>query len=68
MSMKEYQDSVLALIGKSDCTLSDLAKATGRSRDRIRPVITGLKHRGEKRTVYYPTVEAAKLLYLEFEE
>ena len=67
MSAREYQESMLKIIGKTDCSLSDLARATGRSRDAIRPVLYGLKHRGGK-NIYYPTVEAAKMLYMEFQD
>lgn len=31
------------------------------------PELYGLKHRGGK-NIYYPTVEAAKVLYMEFQD
>ena len=36
MSQQEYQKDLLTLIGKSEANISELAKATGHSRDYIR--------------------------------
>lgn len=62
MSVKEYERDLLLLIGRTEASITELAKATGHSRDFIREQLYGLPHHGERRKTY-AVCDAAKRLY-----
>ena len=63
MSQQGYQRDLLTLIGKSEANISELAKATGHSRDYIRERLYGLPHGGGAQNKTYAICDAAKRLY-----
>lgn len=62
MSQKEYERDLLLLIGKAEASVTDLAKATGHSRDYVREQLYGLPCKGTRRKSY-AVCDAAKRLY-----
>ena len=63
MSQKEYQKDLLLLIGKTEASISDLAKATGHSRDYMREKLYGLPFNGSNTRKTYAVCDAAGRLY-----
>lgn len=61
--IKEYQEDLLRTVGKTEATISELARATGHSRDYVRAKLSGLPYAGGKTRKAYAVCDAAKRLY-----
>ncbi len=65
-SFKEFRDNLKEKAGLMPC-ISELSRATGRSRDYIRETLRYVKAERTPRSTRFPVDEAAKALWNRFE-